>query len=57
MEAWKRGVGDGAAAPSDIIDLRDLEGEGAGAAEVAGVTENGAPEDAVAAVGGWRFGG
>ena len=57
MEAWRRGAGGGAAGPSEMIDLRDLEGEGAGGAEVAGVTANGAGEDAVAAVGGWRFGG
>ena len=52
MEAWRRGAGGGAAGPSEMIDLRDLEGEGAGAAEMAGLTANGAREDAVAAVGG-----
>ena len=53
MEAWRRGAGGGAAGPArEMIDLRDLEGEGAGAAEMAGLTANGAREDAVAAVGG-----
>ena len=44
MEAWSRGAGGGAAAPSEIIDLRGLEGEGAAVAEVAGLTKNGAQE-------------
>ena len=51
MEAW-RGASTGTAAPSEIIDLRDLEAEGAGAAEVAAVTGTGARKDAVPAVGG-----
>ena len=51
MEAW-RGASTGTAAPSEIIDLRDLEAEGAGAAEVAALTGTGAREDAVPAVGG-----
>ena len=34
MEVWT-GAGAGAAAPSEIIDLRDQEGEGRGATEVA----------------------
>ena len=51
MEAW-RGASTGTAAPSEIIDLRDLEAEGAGAAVVAALTGAGAREDAVPAVGG-----
>ena len=51
MEAW-RGASTGTAAPSEIIDLRDLEAEGEGAAEVAALTGTGAREDAVPAVGG-----
>ena len=51
MEAW-RGASTGTAAPSEIIDLRDLEAEGGGAGEVAALTGNGAREDAVPAVGG-----
>ena len=51
MEAW-RGASTGTAAPSEIIDLRDLEAEGAGAAVVAALTGTGAREDAVPAVGG-----
>ena len=30
MEAWRRGAGGGAAGPSEMIDLRNVEGEGAG---------------------------
>ena len=33
MEAWRRGAGGGAAGPSEMIDLRNVEGEGAGAAQ------------------------
>ena len=56
MEAWRRVAGGGAAGPSEIIvshiDLRDLEGEGAGAAEVVGPTQNGPREEAVESAGG-----
>ena len=51
MEVW-RGASAGTAVPSEIIDLRDLEAEAAGAAEVDMLTQHAAREDAVPAVGG-----
>ena len=51
VEAWVSASG-GAVAPSEIIDLRELESEGESAAEVAALTGNGARAEAVPAVGG-----
>ena len=54
VEAWGS-ANARAAVPSEIIDLRELESEGKeseGAAEVAGLTGNGARADAVPAMGG-----
>ena len=51
VEAWGRASG-GPAGPSEIIDLREVESEGEGAAEVAALTGNGARAEAVAAEGG-----
>ena len=50
VEAWES-TSSGAAAPSEIIDLAELESEGEGAAEVAALTGNEARADAVPAVG------
>ena len=49
VEAWES-TSSGAAAPSEIIDLAELESEGEGAAEVAALTGNEARADAVPAV-------
>merc|ERR1712091_133417 len=52
VEAWGRASGE-TAAPSEIIDLREVESEGEGAAEVAAaLTGNGARAEAVPAVDG-----
>ncbi|MGB1593200.1 MAG: hypothetical protein ACPIOQ_10645, partial [Promethearchaeia archaeon] len=51
VEAWGRASG-GPAGPGEIIDLREVESEGEGAAEVAALTGNGARAEAVAAEGG-----
>ena len=52
VEAWGRASG-GTAAPSEIIDLREVESEGEGAAEVAAaLTGNGALAEAAPAVDG-----
>ena len=53
VEAWVSASG-GAVAPSEIIDLRELESEGESAAEVAALTGNGARAEAVPAVGGTK---
>ena len=49
VEAWGRASG-GTVEPSEIIDLREVESEGEGAAEVAALTGNGARAEAVPAV-------
>ena len=51
VETWGSASG-GTAAPSEIIDLRELESEGEGAGEVVALTGNGARAAAVPAVGG-----
>ena len=50
VEAWGRASG-GPAGASEIIDLREVESEGEGAAEVAALTGNGARAEAGPAVG------
>ena len=51
VETWGSASG-GTAAPSEMIDLRELESEGEGAGEVVALTGNGARAAAVPAVGG-----
>ena len=51
VEAWERASG-GAAGAGEIIDLRGVESEGEGGAEVAAWTGNGARAKDMAAVGG-----